>query len=113
VRAALLAGERVSLDPVHEALAIAERLASRPLLVQCLSAAGVALARGPDRVPGLALVRWAQRHPDFARSEREDAERHLIGLTIDPSEEAQALQMLPTDVSLEAALQWFRQHGRA
>lgn len=74
---------RRALADVHAALAIERRLHSPPLRVQCLSVAGMVLAAAGDVSSGVALMRWAIQHPDFARSEREDAARHLaaLGLT--------------------------------
>jgi DNA-binding SARP family transcriptional activator len=46
------------LPEVHAALAIAQRLKSMPLRVQCLTAAGVVLAATGDAPFGVALVRW-------------------------------------------------------
>ncbi len=93
-----------SLAATHEALRIGQRLKSEPLVVQCLCSAGVALARSGRRPQGLALVRWAQRQPAFARSEREDAERHLATLNVDPSEETGALRLLPPETPLAEVL---------
>ncbi len=77
---------RSGLAEVHASLAIAQRLKSMPLRVECLSAAGVVLAATGDTGFGVALVRWAMQHADFPRSEREDAARHLaaLGLTDAP-----------------------------
>jgi hypothetical protein len=85
------------LSEVHAALAIAKRLKSMPLRVQCLSTAGVVLAAGGDVSSGVALVRWAMTYPDFARSEREDAERHLAALGLSDA----AFDPLPADLAAE------------
>lgn len=76
---------RLQRRPVAEAqlqaaLAIAQRIGTGPLRVQCLATGGVVLAAGGDAALGVAIVRWAMAHPDFARSEREDAQRHLHAL---------------------------------
>lgn len=72
--------DRRALPDVHAALAIAAKLTSPPLRVQCLSTAGVVLAAAGDVGFGVGLVRWAMAQRDFAPSEREDAARHLAAL---------------------------------
>jgi len=62
---------------VRASLAIARRLKSAPLTIQCLATAGVVMARTGDVSRGIAIVLWAMVQADFARSEREDAQRHL------------------------------------
>jgi tetratricopeptide (TPR) repeat protein len=104
LRAALRQPLAESLTDAHAALRIGHDLGSAPVIVQAVSSVGVVLARGGRRPQGLALVRWAQRQPAFARSEREDAERHLAPLTIDASEEAAALRRLPPETALADVL---------
>ncbi|GCL63657.1 ATP-binding protein [Pseudaquabacterium pictum] len=72
--------QRGALADVHAALAIAHAIGTLPLLVQCLSTAGVVLAALGDTGTGVAMVRWAIAQPVSVRSEREDAQRHLAGL---------------------------------
>jgi tetratricopeptide (TPR) repeat protein len=74
--------DRRGLADVHASLAIAERLNSMPVRVQCLATAGFVLAAAGDVRFGLGLVHWAMAHPDFTRSEREDAARHLAALDL-------------------------------
>jgi tetratricopeptide (TPR) repeat protein len=102
--ATLRRSPEAGLAAVHQALRIGQQLKSEPLIVQCLSSGGVVLARSGRRPQGLALVRWAQRQKAFSRSEREDAERHLATLQLDPSEEAAALRLLPPETPLDEVL---------
>lgn len=77
---ARLQRRQVAAAQLQAALAIARRIGTGPLLVQCLATGGVVLAAGGDAALGVAIVRWAMAHPDFARAEREDAQRHLRAL---------------------------------
>jgi len=86
---------RGGLSEVHAALAIALRLKSMPLRVQCLSTAGVVLAASGDVPFGVGLVRWAMQHADFPRSEQEDAARHLAALGLQKAPHEQ----LPPELS--------------
>lgn len=96
---ARLQRDRSALNDVLAALAIADRMQAMPLRVQALSSAGLVLAACSDSAKGLALVGWAMAQPEFARSEREDALRHLqaLGLAdhpldaLDPQTPAQVL----------------------
>lgn len=86
------------------ALAVARRVGSEPWLLDCVASAGVVLSRSARREAGLALVRWAQRQALFTRSNREDAERHIATLKIDPAEETAALRLLPPETPLAEVL---------
>ncbi len=116
VAAALAArgqGEAQTLAPgqdIRAALAVWQALRTRPLAVQCIASAGLvlaqqALARGDDPATGLALLHWSMAHPDFAPSERVDAQCRLGWLHAPPAAVALAATLLPQDTPLDLALQ--------
>lgn len=92
------------LAGIGDALRIGHQLEAIPTLIQAVASTGIVLTRHGQRAQGLAMVRWAQRQPSFARSDREDAERYLSPLHIDPSEEAAAMRLLPPDMPLAEVL---------
>jgi DNA-binding SARP family transcriptional activator/predicted ATPase len=93
-----------ALQDVSLALVVARRVGNEPLLLDCVASAGVVLARCGRREEGLSFVRWAQRQTLFTRSDREDAERYVAPLRIDPAEESAALRLLPPDTPLADVL---------
>lgn len=100
--AALQRDPAAALHDVLASLEIAARIGSEPLRVQCLASAGVVLAHGGRRADGFVLTAWAESHPVFTRSEREDLARHLQRLAPQPEELAAARAACPPHDAADA-----------
>lgn len=89
---------------VRACLAIARRLKSAPLTIQVLATTGVVMAHTGDVSRGIAIVRWAMVQADFARSEREDAQRHLDRIAPNAAALVEPAHAWPAETPADALL---------